>query len=44
MAPNCLMTAWQAHEAKFRRWMRNRLSSDVDADDMPQDLFLRALC
>lgn len=42
-APNCLMTAWQAHEAELRRWMRHRLPSEADADDMLQDLFLRAL-
>jgi RNA polymerase sigma-70 factor (ECF subfamily) len=42
-APNCLMTAWQAHESELRRWIRHRLPRDVDADDMLQDLFLRAL-
>lgn len=41
--PNCLTAAWQAHEAELRRWMRHRLSSTADADDMLQDLFLRAL-
>jgi RNA polymerase sigma-70 factor (ECF subfamily) len=41
--PNCLMTAWQNHEAELRRWMRHRLPSETDADDMLQDLFLRAL-
>lgn len=42
-APNCLMKAWQDHETELRRWMRHRLPSEADADDMLQDLFLRAL-
>lgn len=41
--PTCLMAAWQSHEAALRRWIRHRLSSEADVDDMLQDLFLRAL-
>jgi RNA polymerase sigma-70 factor, ECF subfamily len=43
MTTTCLLTAWQAHEGELRGWLRRRMPSTSDADDMLQDLFLRAL-
>lgn len=40
---NCLSTAWRAHEAELRHWMRRRLSDPAQADDLVQDVFLKAL-
>ena len=40
---NCLMTAWHQHEAELRGWLRHRLGNPVDADDMLQDLFIKAM-
>ncbi|OGA33083.1 MAG: RNA polymerase subunit sigma-70 [Betaproteobacteria bacterium RIFCSPLOWO2_12_FULL_64_23] len=40
---NCLMTAWHQHEAELRGWLRHRLGNPVDAEDMLQDVFLKAL-
>ena len=40
---NCLMTAWHDNEAELRGWLRHRLGNPVDADDMLQDLFIKAL-
>ena len=40
---NCLMTAWHANEAELRGWLRHRLGNPVDAEDMLQDLFIKAL-
>ena len=40
---NCLMTAWHANEAELRGWLRHRLGNPVDAEDMLQDLFVKAL-
>ena len=40
---NCLMTAWHANEAELRGWLRHRLGNPVDAEDMLQDLFLKAM-
>lgn len=40
---NCLMTAWHENEAELRGWLRHRLGNPVDADDMLQDLFIKAL-
>lgn len=39
----CLMQAWRSHEPELRGWFRRRLDTSVDAEDMLQDLFLRAL-
>jgi len=39
---NCLMTAWHAHEAELRGWLRHRLGSAVDAEDLLQEVFLKA--
>jgi RNA polymerase sigma-70 factor (ECF subfamily) len=40
---NCLTTAWTQHEPELRGWARHRLGSAEDADDLLQDLFLKAL-
>lgn len=42
-ALNCLMTAWQQHVAELRGWLRHRLGNPADAEDVLQDLFVRAL-
>ncbi len=40
---NCLMTAWHRHETELRHWLRGRLGNPHDAEDMLQELFLKAL-
>lgn len=40
---NCLTTAWTAHEPELRGWLRRRLANPAQADDLLQDLFLKAL-
>jgi RNA polymerase sigma-70 factor (ECF subfamily) len=40
---NCLMKAWDSHEAELRGWLRSRLGNAHDAEDMLQDLFLKAM-
>ena len=40
---NCLTTAWSAHEPELRGWLRRRLDNPAEADDLLQDLFLKAL-
>jgi RNA polymerase sigma-70 factor, ECF subfamily len=40
---NCLMTAWHEHEAELRGWLRHRLGNFVDAEDVLQDVFLKAM-
>jgi len=42
-AMNCLMTAWHTHEAELRAWLRGRLGNLNDAEDLLQDLFLKAM-
>lgn len=37
------MTAWHRHEAELRAWLRGRLGNEHDAQDMLQNLFLKAL-
>ena len=39
----CLMRAWNHHESELRAWLRARLGNAHDAEDMTQDLFLKAL-
>ncbi len=43
MTMNCLTTAWTAHAAELRGWLRRRLGNEALADDLLQDLFLKAL-
>ena len=40
---NCLMTAWHQHEAELRGWLRRRTGNAVDAEDLLQDVFLKAM-
>jgi RNA polymerase sigma-70 factor (ECF subfamily) len=40
---NCLTKAWTQHEPELRGWARHRLNNPTDADDLLQDLFLKAL-
>jgi len=40
---NCLMRAWDSHEAELRGWLRGRLGNAHDAEDLLQDLFLKAM-
>lgn len=40
---NCLTTAWSAHASELRAWFRRRLGNPSEADDLVQDLFLKAL-
>lgn len=40
---NCLTTAWTAHETELRGWLRRRVGNNALADDLLQDLFLKAL-
>lgn len=40
---NCLTTAWNAHAAELRGWLRHRTNNPALADDLLQDLFLKAL-
>jgi len=40
---NCLMKAWGQHENELRAWLRGRLGNAHDAEDMLQDLFLKAM-
>jgi len=40
---NCLMTARHANEGELRGWLRHRPGNPVDAEDMLQDLFIKAM-
>lgn len=40
---NCLTSAWTLHAAELRGWLRHRVGNDALADDLLQDLFLKAL-
>jgi len=40
---NCLMMAWNEHEAELRGWLRHRMGNAVDAEDLLQDVFLKAM-
>jgi RNA polymerase sigma-70 factor, ECF subfamily len=40
---NCLMSAWRRHEGELRAWLRGRIGNPQDAEDMLQELFLKAL-
>lgn len=40
---NCLTNAWAAHSGELRGWLRQRVSSPAEADDLLQDLFIKAL-
>ena len=40
---NCIMAAWNEHEAELRGWLRHRLGKAADAEDLLQDVFLKAI-
>lgn len=40
---NCLTQAWTAHAPELHGWARHRLGNPTDAEDLLQDLFLKAL-
>lgn len=40
---NCILRAWDSHESELRAWLRSRLGNPHDAEDMLQDLFLKAM-
>lgn len=40
---NCLMSAWHRHEGELRAWLRGRMGNSHDAEDLLQDLFLKAM-
>lgn len=40
---NCISAAWEAHHRELHHWARRRLPSSEAADDLMQDLFLKAL-
>ncbi len=42
-AANCLDIAWQQHGPELRGWIRRRLNQVQDADDLMQDLYIKAL-
>jgi hypothetical protein len=37
------MQAWREHEAELRAWLRRHLGNGADAEDLLQDLFVKAL-
>jgi RNA polymerase sigma-70 factor (ECF subfamily) len=39
----CVAAAWQAHEGELRGYLRHRLSDTDAADDLLQDVFLKAM-
>ena len=39
----CVAAAWQAHEAELRGYLRHRLSDGEAADDVLQDVFVKAM-
>jgi RNA polymerase sigma-70 factor (ECF subfamily) len=39
----CIALAWESHGTELRRFLRNRAGNDAVADDLLQELFLRAL-
>ena len=40
---NCLMAAWHQHEAELRGWLRRRMGNSADAEDLLQEVFLKAM-
>ena len=40
---NCITSAWTLHAAELRGWLRHRVDNPALADDLLQDLFLKAL-
>jgi RNA polymerase sigma-70 factor, ECF subfamily len=42
-AMHCIAEAWKEHETELRRFLRNRAGGDAEAEDLLQEVFLRAL-
>ena len=42
-APACLTRAWADHATELQRWLRHQLGDDATADDILQDVFIKAL-
>jgi RNA polymerase sigma-70 factor (ECF subfamily) len=40
---HCIADAWGQHETELRRFLRHRTRDDATADDLLQEVFLRAL-
>ena len=40
---NCIMTAWHGHEAALRGWLRRRIGNGADAEDLLQEVFIKAM-
>lgn len=40
---NCLIDAWQRHEAEIHRWLLSHVRDPHEAEDLLQDLFLKIL-
>lgn len=40
---NCITDAWKRNEAELRRFLRHRTGDDAAAEDLLQEVFLRAL-
>lgn len=39
----CVLAAWREHEAELRGYLRHRLGADDPADDLLQDVFVKAM-
>jgi RNA polymerase sigma-70 factor (ECF subfamily) len=37
------MQAWHDHESELRGWLRRRMADPAEADDLVQDLFIKAI-
>ena len=40
---NCLLRSWDQHEPELRRWLLGHTASRTDAEDLLQEVFLRAM-
>lgn len=40
---NCILEAWQQHEVELARFLRHRTGDQDEADDLLQEVFLRAV-
>lgn len=39
----CLLRSWQLHESELKAFLRHRLQGDAAADDLLQDVFMKAM-
>lgn len=42
VATKCLMRAWEVHEVELRTWLLHRLGDRSEADDLLQEVFIKA--